>query len=190
MTHTYSDHPIDIFIPDRNQQGIHEFTLIPNSEKIGAQRILRSILWVFLPLCVSHLLLGEVLELSWGQYLLAQLPVLIILLNLYYFFKKRMKTPQNLQLGVEIDELCLKAGDQLLYRQKLSALRFQQLGWGMDTDDLLPAIRIEGPDFPKLVIGTTYAPHPWTNIQQSVEFTDYWLYPNDSWQKLKSLLLS
>jgi hypothetical protein len=169
-------------------QAIHVFTLIPNIEKVGAQRILRFMAWVLLPLLVTHILFAEYLELSMGQYALAQLPVLVILLNLYYFLIRRMKSPQSLQLCVEMDELCLRLGEQLLHRQKLTNLRLQQLGWGMESSDLLPAIRIQGPDFPTITIGATTAPTPWTNLRQSVEFTDYWLKPGDSWDKLQALL--
>ncbi len=165
--------------------GFHSFTLIPNTKKVGVKAGRLLWVWVFLPLCVSHFVFRELLSLEWEVYVMIQIPVCVILFNTFYFFIRNQQSSQNLQLCIELNELCIKSERQVLHRQLLEHLKIQQLCWGEGEQNQLPAIRITGKKFPVLVIGCATA-SPWHNIQQSIEFTDYWL-DTVSWKELQTL---
>lgn len=182
-THSYPSKTVD-HRPDFIR-GFHSFTLIPNTQKVGVKRGHLLLGWVVFPLCISHFVCREILTLGWDVYAMTQIPIGVILLNTYYFFIRNRKTAQSLQLCLELNELCLKSEGRVLHRQQLDQLHIQQLCWEGGRQDMLPAIRIMGKEFPVMVIGCS-AGTSWHGVQQSIEFTDYWLNPS-SWKEFQAL---
>jgi ABC-type transport system involved in cytochrome bd biosynthesis fused ATPase/permease subunit len=170
------------------QPAVQEYQLLPNAEQVGAKRILKFFAWVLLPLFVGHVLFYQTLELRAGEYLLAQLPVALVFFNLFYFSIRSRSEQQMMALQVVGGELLLQQGGQVLHSLPLSELQVEELGWGLESDELLPALRLQGPSFPALVIGSTATDQRWEDVSRSVAFADVLVRPATDWQQLKQLL--
>lgn len=164
------------------------FSLEANQSKQGAQRLFFVGSLVVLAL-FSFAFFYDNLALR-GVSLIGSIGLagIALILAAIFYFKLEEET-EKISLRILNDGLQIVEEDKILHQSALDNLSIQQVKWGMDDENCLPALQIKGDNFPKIVIGTTRHCDDWIGVQSKVSFTDYLMVSEKEWNQLAELLV-
>ncbi|MCB0632389.1 MAG: hypothetical protein KDD15_21765, partial [Lewinella sp.] len=90
--------------------------------------------------------------------------------------------PANSTLTISEQTIEVRQGDKACISVNKADLRFEMIGWGPCTEELLPAVRIYRDAKLLWTIGASKSDENWKNIRRSVQTTDMVLPPQTDWK--------
>ncbi|MBK7406936.1 MAG: hypothetical protein IPJ40_01985 [Saprospirales bacterium] len=164
------------------------FILKPRSIKKRWSRQATGVLLFLLLLPGAHLLFAQVLDLHGRSYLVAWIPVLIILFNLFYFLQNAARGQENLLLHFDGDALFIIRGRNILFSGTLSDLKIEMLSWEKESGYSLPVIHFQGPHFHALMMGCSRQVPRLPFPERSATAPQFWLRSEKEWSRLLGAL--
>lgn len=162
------------------------FELIPNTIKVGGNRIFLFYIMVLFPLLITSAIFYNAFELRGTTLLAACIISLVVLANIYFFYIRSKTQSKHVTLSFEFGEITLSQNGQVLNSVELEDIEYKQLNWGMD--ESLPAIQITGKGFPKLCIGYTKSSLSWSEMETTKDCTDFLVSSENEWKQLLKVL--
>lgn len=155
-----------------------QFELVPNPYKQHLQGFWNYTARLFLPVLAIHFFLLLAFSLSVAVHL-GILGAISFALFLRILFSQRQSSVSNNHfLVIGPKHLAIRHDEQSVSNIDRQSLVIEAIGWGPCEEELLPAVRIRlGSEM--ITIGTTSSETSWTNLQQSVQATDYLLTKKD-----------
>ena len=163
-----------------------EIQLHPNQLKVGANRLLLFFIMIILPVLLSAALFYSELQWNITNSLLGVLVVTVIMIGWYKSILQQQQAHSDITLLLKSDEVVLMVANEIKAKATLDELEVKICTWGMDKDNLRPAIQLKGEYFPKYTIGTMHANYLVIEDKNTLEYTDFLVSNSEDWETLKN----
>jgi len=155
----------------------HEIDILKNPFATVNKELFGIFVYILIPLFFVFAFLYRVIELEGANLTLAGVGAGLGLAALYYSFFRNREHAKLVCFCASQQSIALKE-NQKIFLQFSDSIKIEHIGWGTETDTLLPAVRISN-GITSFTIGTMKSDNTWSNVQKSVEYTDY-VVPNSS----------
>jgi hypothetical protein len=173
-------------VPVNKDQG-YSFKLIPNAKLIGRGRHLVFYVVVFISLMVISYLFYHLYDLSGLEMATSLGFSLLLLVNLFLFYVRKIYNHQTLDLRINYSELQLLRSGILISSSPIDEIEMVRLSWLMNEDQTFMAIQLNGKNFPTISIGMIDKRKLWLSNRKIMGVTDFVVNTDRDWLQLNEL---
>lgn len=164
----------------------HQVDILKNPYATANSALFDVFVYILIPLFLAFAILFRGFGLEGATLTLAGLGIGLALAALYFFAIRSRQNAKLICFCVSQQSIELKK-DQTIFLQFSDNIKVEHIGWGTELDTLLPAVRISN-GITSFTIGTMEAQNTWSNVRQSVQFTDYIVPNTTQWNEFLACL--
>ena len=166
---------------------IHRFELIPNTTSYGIEKMFSLFGILISPILLSSVLMYNVFTLRATYFWMSMTLLIIILLNVYMFYRMMIERNNKLQLIITGDYFQILNSKQVYLQEQMNTMNIYALNCGKP---FYSAIKISNEGFEGIIIGVKDRKDVFqeTTAHQLTQ-PDYWLRRTNDWEVLSQLLV-